>query len=77
MGAVDAVDIKNIIVDESPRILAIRNVQFQQQIPVTTGRMQLGIGFTQSNLIGNVIGLARLATDLNKDCFHRARLFVI
>ena len=70
MGALDTLDVQKIVVDIAPDVLALGNVELHQEIIVAADGIKLGMNLAQRDVIGDSIGRAGGATDLNEKADH-------
>src|ERR1035437_4346856 len=74
VGVLDAGKDLHLLVDEMPDIGVFIDVEFDQQIVVSSGGIDLGRNLGFRKRIGDGVGLAELALDLDKEGNHRCRL---
>jgi hypothetical protein len=66
----DPLNIEEAFLDEMPHIVALRDVELQQQIEGARGGIKLGMDFAQGDFLGHAVGLAGLAADIHEDGAH-------
>src|ERR1700738_1501330 len=74
VGVLDAGKHLHSLVDEVPDVGVVVDVEFYQEIVVASGGIDLGRNLGFRKRIGDGVGLAELALDLDEGGTHRCRL---
>jgi hypothetical protein len=74
VGVLDAGDDLDLLVDEMADVGVLVDVEFHQEIVIAGGGIDLGGDLGLGKRVGDDIGLAELAFDLDKEGNHRCRL---
>src|SRR5215831_8808150 len=74
MGVLDARDRLHLLVDEMADVGVLVDIELDQEVIVTGGRIDLGRNLGLGKRVGHRIGLAELALDLDEERNHRDRL---
>ncbi len=69
-GIADAVDAVHLLVDEVADVGAGLDVEFHQQVEIAGGRIDLGGDLSFGKFVGDLIGLAEFAFDLDEERGH-------
>src|SRR5258707_1100997 len=74
VGVLDAGDDLHLLVDEMADIGVLVDIEFYQEIVIARGGIDLGGDLGLGKRVGDDIGLAELAFDLDEEGNHRRRL---
>jgi hypothetical protein len=74
VGVLDAGKGLHLFVDEVADVGVVFDIEFNQQIVMPRGGVDLGGDFGLRERVGDGVGLAELAFDLNEEGNHRCRL---
>src|SRR6476620_6148655 len=69
-GVLDARKALHLLVDEMANVRAGLDVEFDQQVELARGRIDLGCNLGVGELVGDLVGLSDLAFDLNEEWNH-------
>src|ERR1700710_1838190 len=74
MGVLDAGNDLHLLVDEMADVGVVIDVEFDQQVVISSGGIDFGGDLGLGERIGDGIGLAKLAFELHEKRNHRCRL---